>query len=118
VKLQFDPNQQFQLDAVAAVTDLFAGQPRGAPEFSIINVGGYGNMFAGQEITELGAGNHLLLSDDKLLANARAIQLQNDIEVADPASPLEAWQLFDIPADRQRTCPHFSVEMETGTGKT
>jgi type III restriction enzyme len=28
MKLQFDPNQPYQLDAVAAVTDLFDGQPQ------------------------------------------------------------------------------------------
>jgi type III restriction enzyme len=118
MKLQFDPNQTFQLDAVAAITDLFDGQPQGAPEYAVINVGVWGGLFAGQERTELGAGNRLLLAADKLLANTRAIQTRNDIEVADPAAPLEAWELFDGPANQARLCPHFSVEMVTGIGKT
>jgi type III restriction enzyme len=118
VKLQFDPNQQFQLDAVAAITDLFEGQPQGAPEYAVINIGDLGGLFAGQDRTELGAGNRLLLAESKLLANTRAVQLRNDIEIADPDAPLEAWDLFDTPADQARGCPHFSVEMETGTGKT
>src|SRR5205807_8394474 len=55
---------------------------------------------------------------DKLPANARAFQLRNDIDQPDPAVPLEAWDIFDAAANVRRTCPHFSVEMETGTGKT
>jgi type III restriction enzyme len=38
--------------------------------------------------------------------------------VADANAAPEAWELFDGPANLPRRCPHFSVEMETGTGKT
>ncbi len=118
MKIQFDPDQAFQLDAVAAVTGLFDGQPEGPPEYAVIKLGEFGGLFAGQDRTELGAGNHLLLAEDRLRANLRAIQTKNDIEVADPAVAPEAWELFDGPANQARACPHFSVEMETGTGKT
>jgi type III restriction enzyme len=118
MKLQFDANQAYQLDALAAVTDLFDGQPQGAPEYSVIQVGDLGGIFAGQEQTELGIGNRMLLSPDKLHANVRAVQARDDIDMADPSVPLEAWDLFDAAANTPRTCPHFSVEMETGTGKT
>jgi type III restriction enzyme len=118
MKLQFDPNQPYQLDAVAAVTDLFDGQPQGAPDYAVIHVEGMGELFPGQTRTELGVGNRLLLPEEKLHANTRAVQMRNDIEVADPTTPLEAWELFDTAANAARQCSHFSVEMETGTGKT
>ena len=118
MKLQFDPKQQFQLDAIAAIIDLFDGQPQGAPEYSVINLGDYDGLFAGQARTELGVSNHLLLDEEKLRANTRAVQTRNDIDVSDPAAPLEAWEIFDAAGNDARRCPHFSVEMETGTGKT
>jgi type III restriction enzyme len=118
MKLQFDPNQPYQLDAVAAVTDLFDGQPQGAPEYAVIHAEDFGGLFAGQTRTELGVGNQLLLAAEKLHANTRAVQARNDIEVSYPAAPLAAWEFFDTAANVARQCPHFSVEMETGTGKT
>ena len=118
MKLQFDPNQQFQLDAVAAVVDLFDGQPQGAPEYSVIRMGDWGQLFAGQERTELGIGNQILIPEEKIVANTRDIQTRFDIDVDDPAAPLQGWDLFDSPRNQPRHCPHFSVEMETGTGKT
>jgi type III restriction enzyme len=118
VKLQFDPNQSFQLDAIAAVTDLFDGQPQGAPDYSVINLGAMGGLFEGQDRTELGVGNRLLLADERLRDSLRRVQTRNDIDVADGAALPDAWELFDVPANQARRCPHFSVEMETGTGKT
>jgi type III restriction enzyme len=118
LKLQFDADQQFQINAVAAVADLFEGQPQGAPEYAVISVAGLGGLFAGQEQTELGVGNRLLLVEDSLLTNTRTVQAHNEIEVAEPKVPLEGWELFDTAANVSRQCPHFSVEMETGTGKT
>ena len=118
MKFQFDPNLGFQLDAVAAITDLFEGQPQGPPEYSVINVEDMDGLFAGQDRTELGLGNRLLVAEDKLRDNLRIIQTRNDIDVPDPTAPLKAWGLFDGPVNRARQCPHFSVEMETGTGKT
>lgn len=118
MKLQFDANQQYQLDAVAAMTDLFDGQPQGAPDYSVIQIGDMAGLFAGQAQSELGLGNRLLLASEKLLSNARAVQTRNDIDLPDTSVPLEAWEIFDTAANAARTCPHFSVEMETGTGKT
>jgi type III restriction enzyme len=118
MKIKFDSNQEFQLDAVAAVTDLFDGQPQGAPEFSIITIPAIGGLFGGQEQTELGIGNRLLLLEEKLLANTRAVQTRNEIEISGLATTMEGWDLFDLASNAARRCPHFSVEMETGTGKT
>ena len=145
MKLQFEANQQFQLDAVAAIVDLFDGQPQGAPEYSIIRTegAGLGALFAGQELTELGVGNRLLIGTERLGHNLRAVQARNEVgsttvrlkpdttdtrqpdtagtrepDTTGEPVPIEGWDLFDVPANAARHCPHFSVEMETGTGKT
>ncbi len=119
MKLQFDANQLYQLAAVSAVTDLFDGQPRQSPDYTVVDMRDWIEpLFAGQKYSEIAVANRLLLPDDRLQANARAVQLRNEIDVPDVASALEAWQLFDAGANLARACPHFSVEMETGTGKT
>lgn len=118
MKFQFDAKQTFQLDAMAAVLDVFEGQPQRAPEFAVIKVDDIGHLFTGQGQTELGAGNQLLLDNEGLRTNTRTVQTRNDIDIADIDAPLEGWDLFDTPANTARRCPHFSVEMETGTGKT
>ena len=95
VQIQFDPNQTFQLDAIEAVAGLFDGQPRGEPEFSVIRLVPGEGLFAGQERSELGIGNRLLVGDDTIRQNLRGIQRRNDIDVADENAAAEGWELFE-----------------------
>ncbi|MGC9976002.1 MAG: DEAD/DEAH box helicase family protein, partial [Syntrophales bacterium] len=101
MKLQFDASQQFQIDAVNSVVDIFHGQPLHQGDFEIRFESSYEGVLSGQEQTELGMGNRLLINDETLLANVNTIQDHHDI---DRTPILQGY--------------HFSVEMETGTGKT
>lgn len=95
MKIKFD-EQQYQLDAIKSITDIFEGQPVKVSNFTV----SMGNI-VGQELTELGIGNKLELSDAELLENVQKIQVRNHLKKS-----------TDI-QDR-----NFTVEMETGTGKT
>jgi type III restriction enzyme len=102
MKLKFDSTLLYQLDAIKSVTDLFEGQPARSSGFQI-DFGKGGSMY-----NDLGIGNDLLLSQDQLLKNLHAVQSRNTV----PKSRLlqEEGAAYDF--------PNFSVEMETGTGKT
>ena len=118
MKIQFDAQQQYQLDAVAAIVDIFDGQPLEQPDFAVIQAGGVGALFEGQTHTEIGLGNRFSVTYDDLRKNVRAVQARNDITITDPTSALESWNIVGSAGEFLRYCPHFSVEMETGTGKT
>jgi type III restriction enzyme len=96
MKLKFDPALAYQLDAVNAVADLFDGQPFGQTSFEISN-----DTAPGLKLPTYVIGNDVLLNDAQLLANAHKIQESNDIQKVKNLQGRE-----------------FSIEMETGTGKT
>lgn len=116
MKLHFEPNLDYQHSAIEAVCDLFRGQEICRTEFTVSVQGARrtvgqgeldlaGGSFAQGELglvqNELGVGNRLTLLDDGILENLREIQLRNGLR---PSSSL--------------TSGDFTVEMETGTGKT
>lgn len=96
MKIQFDGHQEYQQDAIQSVIDVFAGQPQAQGEFEVRFEANGGEL-----LMELGVGNRLALTDEALLANVQAIQARNGL----PVSPILEGR-------------NFSVEMETGTGKT
>ena len=109
MKIQFDPQQQYQLDAVNAVVDLFDGQPLGKPDYSVIFQTLDTELFAGQSRSELGVGNQLLIDRQKLLQNLQTVQERHDL---DHTQSIQSWEWYD--GKENQWSPHFSVEMETG----
>ncbi|WP_375646554.1 hypothetical protein [Bartonella sp. TT29SHDZB] len=94
MRLKFK-QQEFQNDAVKSVIDLFKGQPR--RDSSIFLCSEQGQL----ALNEFGYGNQLLISDETILANLQEVQQNNKLVASET---LEQKQ--------------FSIEMETGTGKT
>jgi type III restriction enzyme len=99
MKLHFEPNLDYQLQAIEAVCDLFHGQETCRTEFTVTRDTASGQMSLLEN--DLGIGNRLTLLDDELLANLHAIQLRHGLA---PSARLASGD--------------FTVEMETGTGKT
>ena len=101
MKIKFDSNQQFQLDAVDAIVNVFEGLPlsEGSDKISLA-VKGEG-FFENLEQSELGIGNKFVLSDEEIFKNVHAIQERNNIK-----------------KEAELQGMNFSIEMETGTGKT
>ena len=110
MKLHFEPDLDYQADAVAAVADLFRGQERCETLFTVSAPPPPGDpqrdLYAGRDDgggvdDTLGRGNRLLLSDAALLENLHRVQTRGGL------APSPALAGND-----------FTVEMETGTGKT
>ncbi|RJQ53884.1 MAG: DEAD/DEAH box helicase [Nitrospiraceae bacterium] len=104
MKLHFDSNQEYQIEAIRAVTDIFEGQPLsgGDFEFSLTETGAL--------LSENGVGNRLTLTEEQIWENVKSIQQRNEINT--PLPPLDRENHIALQG------MNFSVEMETGTGKT
>lgn len=109
MKLQFDAHQDFQLEAIRAVVALFAGQPDASQNAVTMADEGLSSL----KLTETGVANQRVITDAQWLENLHAVQKIHGIE---PSAALETMKLDDGTA--AGAFPNFTVEMETGTGKT
>lgn len=112
VEIRFDPNQQYQREAIDAVVELFSGQEGLEQGLGMPSLAEDGALFE-----EVVFGNSLKLSPETVWRNLRRVQdrpvlLEDGSEVPAVGEPLRR----DI-ADGEFP-HHFNVEMETGTGKT
>lgn len=116
MKLHFEPDLDYQKLAIESVAELFRGQEINRTEFTVTrrplaDRTGQGSLEPGGFLgdqgelglveSELGIGNRLTLLDDEIIGNLKDIQLRNGLA---PSTAL--------------TSGDFTVEMETGTGKT
>ena len=105
MKIKFDGTQPYQLAAVQSIVDLFEGQPLQSDDYTIeINTSGekgQGSIFQ----SELGIGNNILVPQYIIYDNLKKIQDKNDLDLVNEA-------------DFNHNGMNFSIEMETGTGKT
>lgn len=119
MKLQFDANQDYQLEAVKAVVDIFEGQPLQAEDLSV----SLNNR--GQISLQPIVNNQLVINDEQVIKNVLSIQERNKLEKAEIAIN-SGWgtakwgttKWGDGGSGYLNYGLNFTIEMETGTGKT
>lgn len=107
MEFTFDGNQEYQLTAIESVVNLFQGQPRVGIELNFDLTAGLAASVA----------NRLDLSEEQLLQNLRDVQESNGLSRDDALDCIEE-TIQTGEGDRCVRFFNFSVEMETGTGKT
>lgn len=103
---KFDANQEYQIAAVDSVAGLLNGQNRVEVDLSFA----LGTGFAA-------IPNRLDLDDDNILKNLQSVQTQNGLEADEDLKTIKA-EIETVSGVKNVKFPNFSVEMETGTGKT
>lgn len=97
MKIQFDSELAYQQRAISSITTIFEGQEVCQSNFSV-------QTYRADQLqyeNDLGYGNRLRLVEEELLENVQRIQLHNGLKQS-----------------TKLVSKDFTVEMETGTGKT
>ena len=99
MQLKFDSSLEYQQKAISAVVDLFLGQEHSVSRFEINSQ--YKSNLDPVLFNDITVANNLNIDDKTILENLQSIQKDNRLDVSSGLSEKA-----------------FSIEMETGTGKT
>ncbi len=106
IHFKFDANQEHQIRAIDSILGLFEGFPKNARSF-----------FMGDEgVPNIGADE--LLDETVLFHNMRTIQEKNGLATSASLNVDEGFELEVANNIGIWRYPSFTIEMETGTGKT
>ena len=106
MQFKFDANQEFQLQAIDAVAGLLEGQPPLENEL---------RMSLGIALAAI--ANRLDLDEADLLGNLHQVQQANRMPQDETMQVIES-EIETAEGRKSVRFANFSVEMETGTGKT
>jgi type III restriction enzyme len=122
MKLQFDSNQQYQIDAINSAVSLFNGQPLDKGDFELEVKKNRGQMMIDGGLV---VGNNLLIKEEEIIKNLHFIQEKNELEKSptedggDFAGAFDEYMWGEGDGENHlKDGLNFSTEMETGTGKT
>ena len=105
MQFKFESDQEFQLKAIESITRLFDGQRYATAELELSTE----NLASIPNIIEL--------EDDAILQNLQQVQSDNNLPADDELLYIDA-EISLLGEAKNVSFPNFSVEMETGTGKT
>lgn len=106
MQFKFDANQEFQLQAIEAIAGLLEGQPHIENEL---------RLSLGANLAAI--SNRLDLDEADLVRNLRQVQQANGLPQDDSLQVIES-EIETAEGSKTVRFANFSIEMETGTGKT
>ncbi|HEY4217009.1 MAG TPA: DEAD/DEAH box helicase family protein [Gemmatimonadaceae bacterium] len=113
LQLRFDPDQDYQIEAIRAVTDLFDGYARRDTSFRLRSED------IGREDVVANIPPDQALNEGWLRDNLAAMQRRNGIAIERPSNfDVDEGSVLDGAGSETWRYPSFTIEMETGTGKT
>ncbi len=100
MKIKFNPDLEHQADAINAITSIFDGQEVCQTNFTV-TAPAQADLFSDSSNSGIGVCNKTALLPEEMLENTQKIQLTNGLKQSEKLDS-----------------NNFTIEMETGTGKT